>query len=275
MHGLITQCNATGVTPFSVSGISVHGVYFGRQQIKPNSGLIIYARGGNNHPIHDHSMDLNRDDFYKTWLYYLVKHHNFIVLGCDFRGSKGSTEGVMDDIAGEDINDIINLYHYAVKEYGTKLNKAHVYLYGESMGVFKSLVAATMVTYFKGLILCSGVYDLVKMKQFRPYLYGHWQKDYNLTHQDIKDRNDKLNTKRNISKITKNTDKIIIFHGNEDIKASLADMTTFTNRLIDCKFYNFDCHILHKGNHALSGFAYQIYQNICAFLLNNAKESTK
>lgn len=245
---------------YTSDGNTVHGIYFGKANIS-NAGLIIYARGGNNHPIHKHDMNLNKGDFYKSWLYHLVKNHNFIVLGCDFRGSKGSTG--IDDIADKDTNDIINLYKYAIDTYGSKVNKNKVYLFGESMGVAKSLIVASQCNYFtRGLILLSGVYNLESMRQFRPYLYKHWQEDYNLTHIDIKRRDSRIN----ISKIIKNVSKILIFHGNEDNKASIADMMDFTNALLKRKFTNFDCHILHKGNHALTGFDYQIYNDVLTFI---------
>lgn len=240
---------------------TVHGIYFGKKSFS-NAGVIIYARGGNNHPIHEHSMNFNKNDFYKTWIYYLVKNHNFIVLGCDYRGSKGSTG--QDDIAGNDVNDIINLYKYAIDTYGSKINKNKIFLAGESMGVFKSLVVASQVNYFAGLILCSGVYNLSNMRKFRPYLYQHWQEDYKLSNKDLLERDNKIN----ISKIKKNVKKIVILHGNDDIKASIGDMQTFITSLIANKFTNFDCHILHNGNHSLSGFEYQIYTNIISYLLN-------
>jgi len=239
----------------------VHGVYFGKKNIN-NTGIIIYARGGNNHPIHKHDMNLKKNNFYKSWLYHLVHNNNFIVLGCDFRGSKTSTG--KDDIAGDDVNDIINLYKYALTTYGSKINKNKIFLYGESMGVFKSLVVASQVNYFTGLILWSGVYNLTNMQTFRPNLYQHWQEDYKLTHKDIIDRDNKIN----IKKIKKNIDKIIIFHGNQDIKASINDMLKFTNDLMKHKFTNFDCHILHNGDHSLSGFDHQIYTNTISYLLN-------
>jgi len=238
----------------------IHGIYYGREPTNTKkSGLIIYARGGNNHPIHKNSMNLNKNDFYKTWLYHLVKNHNYIVLGCDFRGSYGSTGE--DDIAGNDINDIINLYHFAMDNYGSNINKNTVYLYGESMGVYKSLIVASQKDYFSGLILLSGVYNLESMRTFRPYLYKHWQKDYKLTSDDIKQRDSKII----ISKIIKNIPKIIIFHGNEDTKASITEMLNFTNLLLKNKFTNFDCHILHNGNHALIGHDYDIYYNITRY----------
>lgn len=231
---------------------------------KPNQTIIVYMRGGNNHPIHNGQMELTMEDFNDSWLNLAVKKFKCVVYASDYRGSKKSDGN--DDIAGKDIKDIIGMLKWIQINYK---NYKGIVLFAESMGVYKLLQILSRYTKYmesipkiKAIVLQAGVYNLQHMKKFRPLLYNHWISDYKLSAAELSKRDNMINL-NNISKIiTKHKIKLMVCHGTEDSKADIMSMFDFVKSL-NCTY---DVCVFKDGTHALDKYQTQIYNKIVDIL---------
>lgn len=235
-------------------GLHIKAYQYGRQL--PTQTVIIYLRGGNNHPVHKGSMELILEDFTKSWLQNATKKDNCIVYATDYRGSLES-DGV-DDVALHDLGDIMGLLDWVKKNHD---QPSKILLYAESMGVYKALSFFSKFPRYRkeidAIIFKAGVYNLQAMKSFRPLLFDHWKNDYSLTISDIKKRDNTINPK-NFKKIP-----ILLFHGTGDKKASINEMYNFLMQL----GMNYSLEVFRNGDHGLSNFQKAMYQKIKSFLL--------
>lgn len=234
----------------SSDGLNIKGYKYGKY-VK-NQNVVVYLRGGNNHPMHKGELALRLNDFTETWLKQAVYNNNCMVYATDYRGSKDSDGN--DDIGDKDINDIIGLLNWIKTN---RKDVKNVIISAESMGVYKWLqyVSRTkkhiLQRKIKLVILQSGVYNLLSMKKERPLLYGHWRKDYKLSDKEIKKRDNKLN----LNSINKYN--YLLAHGVPDKKAPISEMYKLATDL-----KNYELHAFKNGDHSLSKYQDNIYNNI-------------
>lgn len=233
----------------TIDGLKIKAYQYGKK--RKHQTVILYLRGGNNHPVHKGDMELTTTDFIGTWLDEAVKNDKCIVYATDYRGSDES-DG-KDDISYDDVKDIQGLFDWVRKNH-SKYKK--LIMYAESMGVYKALSFCSRYTKYIRLIdtivLKAGVYNLVSMKKFRPYLYGHWIEDYNLSMKDIKKRDEFIRPSK-LKKIP-----LFIFHGTKDIRAPIDEMYLFISQLEN----NYSLQVFNQGNHGLSKFQNEMYNTL-------------
>lgn len=228
--------------------LQIKAYRYGKQ--KPKQIIILYFRGGNNHPNHKGSMELTKEDFTNSWLNKAVNIHGCIVYATDYRGSKES-DG-RDDISYLDILDLQGLFDWVLKN---NSDYKKIIIYGESMGVYKCLSFISRYSIYlrhvDAIIFKAGVYKLTSMEKFRPLLYHHWRTDYKFSVKQIKKRDELINPIK-LKKVP-----LFMFHGSEDTKAPIDEMYKFVTHI----GHNYSLRVFNGGDHGLFNFQNEIYES--------------
>lgn len=196
---------------YKSDNFKVHGYILKNKNTKNKTPVVIYCRGGNNHPDISAGELKPGDFFYNEALIKLLNDGKIIVLATNYRGSKFS-EGV-DEFCGKDINDVINLYPI-IQGYNI-MDETKIALYGWSRGCTTALLVHKKVDWVKCLILGAGQYDYLADEQFRPRMYNMLKRDFKFELSDFQKRS-AINWTDELPK-----KPILLLHGTSDGRVSV------------------------------------------------------
>lgn len=249
---------------YNSDNLKIQGFIYRKKNIKKNTPVVIYCRGGNNHPSIKTPELVPVRIFYIASLLELVEKGEIIVFASNYRGSSKS-EGI-DEMGGKDINDIINLYPI-VKKYKFSDEK-NISLYAWSRGCTTALLVAKKVKWIKCLILGAGSYDYKIGKKARPKFYKIIKQSFKFNDNDLKDRS-AIYWSNKIPKIP-----ILLLHGTADWRVSVENSIKLSLELYKNKI-PYKLVIYPGGDHALSEYITEVKNEIILFinnyLLNNKK----
>lgn len=252
---------------YYVDSLKIQGFYCFKPGNTPKR-VIIFNKGGNNHKDNLWATEWEEQDFQDNVIKLLVDQLDFFVVFSNFRGSRES-EG-KDDIAGEDINDIVAIRDHLEDQQDEirdlthcDINLKSIFMYGESMGVYKTLQVAVRVDWLSGIILQAGVYRLSTMKYFRHELFEHWKRDYKVSEDMMKERDKMIYD--NLKKLS--DIPILILHGTNDERVPLKDLFYFILRLNYINKNTYRLNMIEKGKHDLNPYKKQIIKYISEFVI--------
>jgi dipeptidyl aminopeptidase/acylaminoacyl peptidase len=237
--------------------LKIQGYIYRKKNIKKNTPVVIFCRGGNNHPSIKTPELLPGTIFSKNSLLELIEKGKIIVFASNYRGSSKS-EGT-DEFGGKDINDIINLYPI-IKKYKFS-NEKNISLYAWSRGCTNALLVSKKVKWIKCLILGAGSYDYKIGKKARPKFHKKIKKYFKLNDFDLKERS-AIYWSNKIPKIP-----ILLLHGTADWRVSVENSIELSLELYKNKI-PYKLVIYPGGNHILSEYTMEVDNEINMFINN-------
>jgi len=244
---------------YKSDGSRIHGFIVEKANSQKKKPVVIYCRGGNNHPSTKYIFDLNRKKLCgrltDLGLMQLVKDDKIIIFASNIRGSRYS-EGV-DEFCGGDIKDTINLFKI-IKQYGPADEK-NVSVLGWSRGCTTAMLMHKEVDWINCLVLGAGQYDYLHDEYFRPKMFEILKKKFKFEPVDFHGRS-AINW---VDKLPKTT-PILILHGTLDWRVSVE-----SSRKLDQELSKHD--IPHEyveyphDNHSLSKNEFLVKAKITQF----------
>ena len=245
---------------YKSDNLKIHGYILKHKNCTKKLPVIMYCRGGNNHPIENNSYNTKPGEYYSRVpnLCELVNNNKIIIFASNYRGSVCS-EGV-DEFGGKDVNDVINLYPI-IKKYKYS-NEKQIGIYAISRGCMTALITHKLVNWIKCLVLIGGNYDLLRCKTFRPDMYKFLTKIFKFSKKDLQDRS-AINW---VNKLPK-TSPILLLHGTSDWQVSVESSLELGIKLYKHKIpYKL---IVYPGqDHGLSGIPDETALDMNRFYFN-------
>lgn len=242
---------------YKSDNLKIQGYIYRKKNIKKNTPVVIYCRGGNNNKNMKTPEFVPGRIFYIESLLELVEKGEVIVFATNYRGSSKS-EGV-DEMGGKDINDITNLYPI-IKKYKFSDEK-NISLYGWSRGCTNALLVSKKVKWIKCLILGAGSYDYKIGKKTRPKFHKEIKKNFKLNDSHLKERS-AIYWSDKIPKIP-----ILLLHGTADRRVSVENSIKLSLELYKNKI-PYKLVIYPGGDHSLSQNTIEVKNEIIMFINN-------
>ena len=255
---------------YKSDGLTIHGYIFKRKCNYSKKAVVIYCRGGNNHPKSRGGHLFDASFFYNRSLLPLVNEGKIVVFASNYRGSQNKqqiSEGV-DEFCGRDINDTLNLYPIIKQCKFADSNK--IGLAGWSRGCTTALLVHRESEWSKCLVLGAGLYNLLATKKFRPVLYKIFKekKYFNLSDKEMKERS-ALSWVNKLRPVP-----TLLLHGSADWRSpaegSLEMAVQFLKYKIPYKLV-----IYPGGDHVLSEFrkerSEEVISHLEKYLVNQEK----
>jgi len=168
----------------------------------------------------------------------------YIIIASQYSGNDGG-EGI-DQMGGEDIHDVLNLYKI-LREY-KRADHTRIGMYGWSRGGMMTYLALSKVKWIKAAVVGGAPTDAVKAPEFRP----GWDKHQKEMHGGSR----KENTKRSVlywpEKLHKKS-PILIMHGTADWRVNPLDSIQLAEKLYENKI-PFRLVMFEGGDHGLTEF---------------------
>lgn len=243
-------------------GLKIEGYIVRNKNIKKKLPVVIFCRGGNNHP-EKKCGELTIKPLILSEFVQLIDSGQIVLFATNYRGG-GRSEGV-DEFGGRDVRDVTNLYPI-IQEYDyTDPNR--VALYGWSRGCIMVFVALRKVDWVKCAIVGAPPVNLIKNKEFRPKMDKMLREDFGLNDKDLKNRSVIYWT----SRLPKDV-PILILHGSADWRVSVLDTLTFAKKL-QVKKIPYQLVILPGGDHSLTEYRQRVHDEavnwLTSYLINN------
>lgn len=230
--------------------LKIHGYIFGKKLSKGKISekkiskvkrpVVIYLRGGNNHPVEKNQNDIKVRWFYSSEFEFLeLLDAGYLVFATNYRGSKLSC-GV-DEFGGKDINDVINLYPIIRK--WSLADENCINLLGDSRGGMMALLTATRVKWVKRIAIAGAALDLANM----PFFDHYFRKYFGMTNKIMRQRSVKGYVK-NLPKIP-----ILILHGGLDKRVPMVNILDAV-QILQRHEIPYKLVLVHDGNHVLGNY---------------------
>lgn len=248
---------------YASDGLRVHA--FVLRPVGPKRPVIVYARGGNNHPSNKHEMNLVPEDMLSShWRLFPLAKRGFTVIATNFRGSRES-EGV-DEAGGTDVNDLLNLGP-TIEEYG---DASDVSLFGWSMGGQKLLQLllradrASWVHAARACVVGAPSTNLMTFKRFRPDLWRHWKDDFGLSNAALLERS----VVRHVDKLAPVLRRVplLLLHGEKDAAVAVSDTLDFAQALTKAGVTNFGLVVYPDDDHGMSRHADDVTHQVARWV---------
>ena len=227
----------------------IHGFIYKKINLKENSPVVIYCRGGNNNKTMKIGEIVPGSVFNKPIFNMIQK--NIIVFVSNLRGSSRS-QGE-DEFGGKDVDDIINLYPI-IKKYKIS-NENKISLFGWSRGCTSALLVSKKVKWIKSIILISGNYDYSIDKKFRPNYHKKLIEYFKLSEDDFQ----KLSAINWVNEIP--NVPILLLHGNNDDAVSVVNSLKLAIHLFHHKI-SYKLVVYQDGDHSLRKYIDQVNNEI-------------
>lgn len=242
---------------YNSDGLKIEGYIVRNKKVKNKLPVIIFCRGGNNHPEKKLGQ-LNVGTLIKPEFVKLIDEGKIILFASNYRGSDNS-EGV-DEFGGRDVYDVINLYPIIEKyKYSDKNNIA---LYGWSRGCIMTFIVLRKVNWVKCVIVGAPPTNLLNQKIERPKMYDMLKNNFNLTKKDL--------MKRSVifwTNMLPKTVPILILHGSADCRVDVNHSFLLSKKLQEYKI-PYQLIIFPGGDHGLSEYQKKVSDEIIDWIEN-------
>lgn len=201
--------------------------------------VIIYCRGGNNiNPIKS-DMGISISTLAANGIFDLA-NLEFIVYTSQLSGY-GLNSG-KDEFGGEDLKDIIALKEIINNDSNCNANNIHMLAF--SRGAMMAYFVSAKVDWVKSIVAVSGCSDLVNNAAERAGMQNLFN-SINLRKEDLINRSILFNTNK-----LKKSLKILLLHGNKDLRVNCNDSINLSKKLTEEGIYN-ELNIFEDGEHSL------------------------
>jgi dipeptidyl aminopeptidase/acylaminoacyl peptidase len=239
---------------YKSDNLFINGYIFKKNKCKKKLPVVIYCRGGNNHPIkytgiYTPSRIINNH----TGLFDLIYKEEIILFFSNYR------DNGFDEFGGKDINDIINLYPIITKYKYSNCN--NIALFAWSRGCMMAFLVHKKVNWIKCIIVGAPNVNLIKDKTRRPKMYNILINDFNLTDKDLIKRS-AINWIYTFPK----TVPILILHGTADWRVNVHNSFDLALKLQKYKI-PYQLMIYPGGDHVLSEYKSDVHLQVTTFLI--------
>ncbi len=168
----------------------------------------------------------------------------YITIMSQYSGNSGS-EGV-DQMGGEEVNDILELYKI-LKEY-PRADASRIGMYGGSRGGMMTYLVLAQVDWVKAAVIVAGSADLVSKKNFRPEMEDHYIKMFGGSEEE-KIKRSALFWSEKLPKTT----PVLLMHGTSDWRVNPFDSIDMAKKLHEHKV-PYRLVMFEGGDHKLLNF---------------------